>query len=333
MTLSRGFVRNAPVTPLDARLMDLARMVQNSDGTPRPGVIMSPINLVTTTATMHVNVGRATFAVSKGQADGVVILANDGVVSVPVSPAPASNSRIDVIWVKHNDDTTGDLDALPVFGVTAGAAAASPTKPAIPTGALELATLRVYAGTTATNGGSNVLTNTYQRTAAAGGVIAMRNAEDLAAYASGAGALAYMRDTDVLLHRRTGSGGWALTSPIETRTVVDSGGGVANGTSLKVLNFAALPVDTVVEIMALMQVGNTSGSAGTYAPNMSNSTGGTVSELPISNYNVPSGQWVAVPRDARLVIPADTAATHTTLASSTQNGHWKGALITRRYAA
>jgi len=180
MTLTRSFIKNAVTTPLDSRLMNMAGLVCNNDGSPRTGVLGNAgttptAGIVSTLATMNVAIAAAEFATSKGKADGVPIFTNDGVVNVAIGAAPASNSRIDVIYVKHNDDTTGDANALPVFGVLAGTAAASPTKPGpIPTGALELATLRVYSGTTATNGGSNLLTNTYQMTAARGGVVPVR---------------------------------------------------------------------------------------------------------------------------------------------------------------
>lgn len=185
MALSKSFIRNAAMTPLDARRANMAQMVCNADGSPRTGVIGNPgANIVATTGTMNVTVAAAEFATSKGKADGVAIFTNDGVVNVAIGAAPASNSRIDVVWVKHFDDTTGDTagQSLPLFGVTPGAAAASPTKPAIPTGALELATLRVYAGTTATNGGSNTLTNTYQMTASRGGVVPFRTKVELDAW-------------------------------------------------------------------------------------------------------------------------------------------------------
>ena len=180
MTLTRGFIRDAAMTPLDARLMNMAGLVCNNDGSPRTGVLGNAgttptAGIVSTLATMNVAIAAAEFATSKGKADGVPIFTNNGVVNVAIGAAPASNSRIDVIYVKHNDNTTGDANALPIFGVLAGTAAASPTKPGpIPTGALELATLRVYAGTTATNGGSNLLTNTYQMTAARGAAVPFR---------------------------------------------------------------------------------------------------------------------------------------------------------------
>lgn len=183
MALTKSFIRNAAMAPLDARLMNMAQVAANADGSPRTGVLGSAnVSIVSTLATMNVAVAAAEFVTSKGKSDGVSIFTNDGVVNVAIGAAPASNSRIDVIWVKHNDDTTGDANALPVFGVTAGTAAASPTKPAIPTGALELATLRVYAGTTATNGGSNTLVNTYQMTAMRGGLVPFRTLADLLAW-------------------------------------------------------------------------------------------------------------------------------------------------------
>lgn len=198
MTLTKGFARNSAKTPLDQRLADMATIVANADGSPRTGVLGGAnLSIVTALATMNVAVAAAEFVTSKGKADGVMIFTNDGTVNVPIPAAPASNSRIDVICVRHNDDTTGDANALPTFVVRSGAAAASPTKPALQTGDLELATLRVYAGTTAANGGSNTLTNTYQMTAGRGGVVAMRTAVERDAWTNPVdGQLVFVSATD-----------------------------------------------------------------------------------------------------------------------------------------
>ena len=182
MALTRGFIRNAVTTPLDARLMNMASIVANVNGSPRTGVLGFDSSLVTPLATMRVAVAAAEFATSKGKADGVAIFTNNGVTNVDIAPAPPSNSRITSVWVKHNDDTTGDADALPIFGTTDGAAAAAPSAPAIPTGALELAQLRIYSGTTAANGGANTLTHTYRMTAARGGVVPFRTKSELNAW-------------------------------------------------------------------------------------------------------------------------------------------------------
>lgn len=184
MALTRSFIRNAAMTPLDARLMNMATLVCNADGSPRVGVLGGAnASIVSALATWHFRVQAAEFATSKGKADGVALPTNDGVVDVPIAAgAPASNSRIDVLWVKHEDNTTGDAASLPIFGVTSGAAAASPIEPAIPTGALRLATLRAYAGTTGASGGANVLTNVYQMTAMRGGLIPFRTKVELDAW-------------------------------------------------------------------------------------------------------------------------------------------------------
>lgn len=178
MALTRSFVRDAAMTPLDARLMNMAGLVCNADGTPRAGVLggANP-SIVSALATWHFRVQAAEFATTKGKADGVTMPTNDGVVDVPIAAgAPASNSRFDVLWIRHADTTTGDATALPVFAVTSGAAAASPTEPAAPAGSgwLKLATLRAYSGTTGASGGANVLTNVYPMTASRGGVVPLR---------------------------------------------------------------------------------------------------------------------------------------------------------------
>lgn len=232
MTLTRSFVRNAATTPLDARLMNMAGLVCNADGSPRVGVIGGAnAFIVSTLATMNVAIAAAEFATSRGKADGVSIFTNDGTVNVAIAAAPASNSRIDVIWVKHNDDTQGDANALPVFGVTAGTAAASPTKPAIPTGALELATLRVYAGTTATNGGSNTLVNTYQMTAARGGLVTMRTDVERDAWTNPVdGQLVFVDSLDAVYEWASAAVGWVHASGKPNITAITFTGIYSAGT-------------------------------------------------------------------------------------------------------
>lgn len=185
MTLTKAIpVRNAAPAPLDGRLADMAMVVSNADGSPRTGVLggastTPTAGIVTTTATMNVAIAAAEFVTSKGKAEGVTTFTNNGTVNVLLDAPPATNSRIDVIYVNHTDNTAGDATSVPSFGFLKGTAAASPTKPTgLPTGAIELATIRLYAGTTATNGGTNLLTNTYQMTAARGGVVPVRNATE-----------------------------------------------------------------------------------------------------------------------------------------------------------
>jgi hypothetical protein len=180
MTLTKSFIRNAAMTPLDARLAMMTLVTCDEGGNPRAGVLGDDnAFIVGTTSGMNVSISAAEFVTTKGKSDGVAVFTNNGTVNVAIPAAPGSNSRIDVIWVKHEDNTTGDAASLPIFGVTSGAAAASPVKPAIPTGALELATLQIFAGTVATNGGANVLTNTFPMTAARGAPIPFRTRADM----------------------------------------------------------------------------------------------------------------------------------------------------------
>ncbi len=260
MTLTRSFIRNAVMTPLDARLFNMAELVCNNDGSPRVGVL-GPANasIVATTATMNVTVAAAEFATSKGKADGVPVFTNDGTVNVLIGAAPASNSRIDVIWVKHNDDTTGDANALPVFGVTAGVAAASPTKPAIPTGALELATLRIYSGTTATNGGANTLTNTYQMTASRGGTVAVRTAIERTAWTNPVVGQEVLQLDTLETWQWTGAAWGLVLRPLGAWTPTLTGFTLGNGTLLAEYTKRSRVVDFFIELAA----GTTTAASGT----------------------------------------------------------------------
>lgn len=180
MALHPGFVTSATTTALDTRLGEMGWVVRNADGSPRTGVLwdaaMNGFLVVTSAATnpMTLLIPVSSFIVSRGIADGVVKVTNDGGGSVNVATAPATGqSRIDVVWVKQDDSTQGDADNLAVFGITTGTAATtgSQTKPTIPTGALELAQLLIAGGTTSTAGAGATLTQTFGYTGVTGGII------------------------------------------------------------------------------------------------------------------------------------------------------------------
>lgn len=183
MAIRKGLPAKLAATDANDTRYDFRNLVVcNSDGSPRGGVT-SPVgsNIVTATATMNVSVAAfSAFAVRDG---GVVLLANDGPVNVLLAAAPAANSRIDVVYAKQNDSSstvnTPDANDTPVIGVVQGTSSASPVKPAIPVGAVELATVQVPAGATATNSGGVVITQTAQFTAAPGGVVPFRTVSDL----------------------------------------------------------------------------------------------------------------------------------------------------------
>ncbi|WP_146243447.1 hypothetical protein [Curtobacterium sp. MCLR17_034] len=155
MALSNGFVTTAGTTALDARQMDVVRLMRQAAGNTRTGVVFTPRTdgtLWTTNSNMTITIpDRAAFAVSRGTADGVAVLYNNGAATVQLDPAPSANSRYDVIYVRQNDTEKGDANSLPVFGVAKGTAAASPTIPAVPVGALALGNLLIPANVTGTN--------------------------------------------------------------------------------------------------------------------------------------------------------------------------------------
>lgn len=183
--------------------------VRKSDATlfTGPGVLPGAASpLVAGTSGWAYLVGAAGFVTSRGASDGVHWFGNDGAVSVgatgagstvPVAPG-AGLQRIDVIWVRHpaageNSDTSSE----PVFGVTSGTPAPSPTAPPIPPGALELARNTMTSSATSTASAGNSITQSAARTwlaAAPAGVPAAVSATDPGTESSGT---AWARD-DVL---------------------------------------------------------------------------------------------------------------------------------------
>jgi len=178
MAIRKGLPAKLALTDADdTRYLFSGLVVCNVDGSPRGGVL-SPVNvnLVTATATMNVSVAR--FQGAAVRDGGVILLANDGAANVLLDAAPGANSRIDVIFAKQNDAsatvTVPDGDNTPVLGFVKGTASATPTKPALPIGALELATVLIPSGATATNSGGVVITQTAAFTAAAGATVPFR---------------------------------------------------------------------------------------------------------------------------------------------------------------
>lgn len=183
MTVNRGlFVPlNAGVgtTPTQARLGLAALVAENSPGVPRTGVLNpSDPDLVTgSTGSMTYDIKPHSVAVNRATDEGVYIFTTTGLTSVATTAAPASGSRIDVIWVKQNDTTKGDADNLAVPGVTQGAASGgTPAVPSIPAGAIELAQATVGANITTASAASIV--STFKHTAARGADLIVRSLAD-----------------------------------------------------------------------------------------------------------------------------------------------------------
>ncbi|MGG7510915.1 hypothetical protein [Plantibacter sp. YIM 135249] len=182
MALTNSFPTGLPagLSIIDTRKTVAGLIAQNAVGAPRLGVLSSSTpQLVAATTSMSYTVAAASFATSRtGQ--GVELVANDGTVTIATTAAPASNSRMDVIWVRARFTASGDASGAPEINVTQGAASGTvpPPKPSIPAGALELATAQIPSTATATNSSGVIITQTHQFTAASGGVVPFRsNAE------------------------------------------------------------------------------------------------------------------------------------------------------------
>ena len=94
---------------------------------------------------------------------GALLIQNDGNVKVPLAASPSANSRIDVVYVKQNEERSpmSDSSNVPEFGVVNGVAAATPVVPSVPAGALALAQVLLPAGVSNTAAAGVVITQTY----------------------------------------------------------------------------------------------------------------------------------------------------------------------------
>lgn len=196
MALSRPFpVDKAYPNPADVRR-------ELSGFLPREGVLPDP----TTVATAGIGYKGSGWAVGarpfvavcrRAAADfalssyGSALIANDANVATAwtLPGAPGSGSRIDLLWVRIVDPSQGDAlsvpsgepieRAVPVFGITSGVAATTPSRPALPAGALELVEATTSAG--AASVASTTLRASYAFAALIGGAVVVRTSDDLPA--------------------------------------------------------------------------------------------------------------------------------------------------------
>ena len=162
---------NSGTTTLDVR-KDLTGLF------PRAGVLpggASPLVTGYTGAFVYLLLAES-WVTQTATGDGYHLWGNDGYVTVGTSgvggtvpAAPGSGlSRIDRIWILHPSTDTGAANSTPVAGVTCGTAASSPTAPAIPAGAFELARNTMTSAATSCVSTGNTITQTASYTSAAG---------------------------------------------------------------------------------------------------------------------------------------------------------------------
>lgn len=167
-------------TALRARLEMAGLITEKSPGVPLSGILDpgAVTDLVTARTDWAYDVIPATHVTVKAPNDGVWLSTVGATTTVQTDPAPASNSRIDIIYSLQHDTNSGDPDDLLVLGVAKGVPAASPVAPSVPAGALWLAQARIYSGTTGTNNGANTLGAQWAYTSLRGNPVKVRNSAE-----------------------------------------------------------------------------------------------------------------------------------------------------------
>lgn len=177
---------NVGTTELEARLALSALFEHNAAGIPRSGLLIpagsSQTIVVTGNANMSYTLAAVHPVINTAANDGVYSFTSTGTTNVVTTAAPATNSRIDLLYVKQNDKSKGDPDNLAVFGVVQGVSATSPVAPALPARALEVARATILSTTTATN--TAAITQTFTYTALKGTPIPVHNTTDRATIAT-----------------------------------------------------------------------------------------------------------------------------------------------------
>jgi hypothetical protein len=194
----------AVVSAADGRLSQASVWSRTGAGlTVRTGVAWSGSpNLITSTATtapsMTVQVAALHFVGSKAYGEGIYVGTSPSVVTLDIGAAPGGGtSRLDVVYAMQRDASSTaapDGSTQAEVGVIAGTAAAFPAKPAIPTGAVEVGTVLVAAGVTATSNAGCTITTTCQWTVPNGSAVPVRSDTERATVAQFPGAHVFRLD-------------------------------------------------------------------------------------------------------------------------------------------
>lgn len=170
------------------------------NGVPRSGVLPSSDVLVSAGTGWNLTV--KPFVAVRASGLAALIGGQDVASTVAVSPAPASGSRIDVLYARPADVAAGDSISSAAF-LVAGSASASPVKPSIPADAVELATFRASAGQASAAAGT--IAQTFQYTSMRGGVVTVRSSAELTAWNGADGSFACRSDTNQMFVRSGGA--------------------------------------------------------------------------------------------------------------------------------
>ncbi len=241
---------------VDARLALAASWAHGPNLAVRAGVVWAGVpNLLSGTATtapsMTVTVQPFHFVGKKtASLEGCYVGSSPATVTLDVAAAPGSNSRIDVVYVMQRDTastTSPDGVTQAEVGVVTGTAAASPSKPSLPVGAVEVGTVTVASGATNTNAGTVTVATTAAWTAPHGAPIPVRNQTERDALVKFDGLYADRLDLNTL-QRCTGTA-WldvvdCFTGSEIVRWGPAAGTAVPAGTPKKTVGASASPTTT-----------------------------------------------------------------------------------------
>ncbi|KQR97701.1 MAG: hypothetical protein J0I33_07805 [Microbacterium ginsengisoli] len=212
----------------EARKAISGLFASDSTGAVRAGVL-SPVNTQLLVARTDLNVDIAALQAVAVQFGGAILIANDGVVQLP-SPlvSPPAGINYYVVYAKQNESVSPGTDPnnTPVVGAALSTSDFATARTSMPTGAVEIGTVQIPSGVTATNASGVAVTTTATYTAAAGGVVLVRNATELAAWTPADSSLAFRLDTGTLYTRAGGA--WSPSAGV--MPVID----VVVGTSIAV---------------------------------------------------------------------------------------------------
>jgi hypothetical protein len=204
------------------------------------------------------NLDIAAFTGAGVQFGGPVLIANDGTLQLSsVLVSPASGTNYYVVYVKQNESTSPGTDAsnLPVRGVVLSTTSFAVARATLPTGAVELATVQVPSGVVTTNAGGVTITQTFQYTAAEGGVVYLRDSTQETGWSPADGSVAYRIDLAAFRYRIGGqwraSKTFSLLSEWHVNVAAGSAGGAALGPSGSALAIAAVPYARAIRVTVM----------------------------------------------------------------------------------
>lgn len=251
MTLQPSWPGVSNLTSTTSARKNLAGLIAcDASGNPRAGVLAPATALVSARADMNVDI--AVFRAVAVQFGGAILLSNDGVIQLP-SPlvSPASGKNFYVVYAKQNESTSPGTDANnnTIVGAALSTSSFAAARGALPTGAVELGTVQMPSGKTATNASGVTITPTFQFTASADGVVGLRSQAEQDAWTPPDGAIAYRVDLAQFRFRRGGV--WRTGGPLaewHKNIAPGSPGGQALGPALATLAIDPVPYARTIRV-------------------------------------------------------------------------------------